>query len=285
MRSAISLLLVSGLGIVTLAAQEMKPAPVLSIQRESIKEGRSAAHEKVEAEWAATARKVNFPQHWVAYSALSGTPEVWFVEPMASFVAAEENAKAADKEPAKSAFAMLDSRDGELRSASRAMWAVYREDLSYRPEKFNPAKAHYVEVSTFRTRLGRGQDFSQGARQYMGAMAKGNVDLCLLAYQVVAGAPDGTYLYVTMMDSLKVMDGEAERSKAIMDAMGAETLSAFMKGMGDVVVSIEDTLFEAKPGMSYSPKELIDGDPAFWKPKPAPKPAPATGAAPADSKK
>ena len=283
MRSTFALLTLCGIGILPVLAQEgYKPAPVLQIDREAIKEGRAAAHEKVEADWAAAMRKANFPEHYIALAAVSGTSEVWFVIPMPSFAAAEEYDKAEEKEPLKSTVALLDSRDGELRSGSRTLWAVYRPDLSYRAEKFNPGKTRYVAAGTYRVRLGREEDFTAGAKMYLGAHEKANIDECILAYQVVAGAPAGTYFFFDMMDSMKMMDGEPARMQAIQQAMGAEEFSKFMKGAGDLFVSIEDTLLQVKPGMSYAPPDIVDADPAFWKPKPAAKPAAA--AAPAEKK-
>src|SRR4051794_41329268 len=47
----------------TAQAQNSEPPAVMGIIRESIKEGHSAAHEKVEADWAGAMRKHNFPYH------------------------------------------------------------------------------------------------------------------------------------------------------------------------------------------------------------------------------
>jgi hypothetical protein len=287
MRFTFTLVALSGLGIVPLLAQEGSgPAPVLQIFREAIKEGRNAAHEKVEADYAAAYRKAGHPGRYVALSAMSGPSEVWFIVPMPSFAAGEEYDKFSDKEPFKSAVAMLDARDGEVRSASRSTYAVYRPDLSYHADKFAPGKARFVTVGTFRVKLGREDDFTQGGKTYWGAFEKANVDQVTLAYQVVAGAPAGTYLFFTMMDSMKAMDGEPARMQAVMQAMGTEKFAAFMKNTGDLFVSIEDTMFQVKPGMSYPPQSMVDADPGFWKPKPAPKPvATAAPAPPAAEKK
>jgi hypothetical protein len=84
-----------------------------------------------------------------------------------------------------------------------------------------------------------------------------------------------------MMDSMKVMDGEPERMKAVREGMGQENFAQLMKGSGEVFVSIEDTLLEVKPGMSYPPQSVVDAAPGFWKPKPAMKPP---AAAPAETK-
>jgi len=280
--AALSGVVLSGVSLRPVYAQDIKPAPVIEIYREAIKEGRTAAHEKVEADYAATFRRANHPAHYVALASISGLGEVWFVQPMPSFGANEDYEKASDKEPLKSALAMLDARDGELRATSRAIWAVFRPDLSYHAEKFAPAKARYVMAGMIRIKLGRDADFVAGAKTYFGAFEKANIDECTLAYQVVAGAPSGTYLFFSMMDSMKVLDEEPARMRAVQQAMGAENFAQFMKGAGDLFVATEDTLLEAKPGMSYPPQQFIDADPAFWKPKPAPKPA---AAAPAPEKK
>jgi hypothetical protein len=275
MRVAITLIVFSGIVMPGFAQEGTKPAPVLEIVREAIKEGRAAAHEKVEAEYAAAFRKANFAGHYIALSSLSGTGEVWFIELMPSFAASEEYDQAAQKEPLKSALATMESRDGEVRTTSRGIWAVYRPDMSYRANAFNPAKTRYVMVGTFRVRLGHEDDFTAGSKTYIGALEKANVDECVLAYQVVAGAPAGTYLFFTMMDSMKALDGEPARMQAIRQAMGAENFSRFMKSGGEIFQSIEDTLFQVKPGMSYPSQAILDADAAFWKPKAMAKPVSA----------
>jgi hypothetical protein len=283
MRFTLTLVALSGIGILPSFAQDgSKPAPVIEIFREAIKEGRGAAHEKVEADYAATFRKANHPARYVALASLSGPGEVWFIQPTPSFAANEDYEKASEKEPLKSAVAMLDARDGELRASSRTIWAAFRPDLSYHPEKFNGAKTRYVMVGTFRLRLGRDADFLTGAKTYYSAFDSAHIDECTLAYQVVAGAPSGSYLFFSMMDSMKTLDGGPARMQAVQQAMGVGNFAQFMKGMGDLFVSIENTLLEVKPGMSYAPQSMIDADPGFWKPKPAVKPA---AAAPAPEKK
>jgi hypothetical protein len=268
MKLAVPLLLVAGASILPMFAQEgMTPAPVLNIGRESIKEGKDAAHEKVEGEWAATLRKANFPGHYYAFASMSGTDEVWFIQPMESFAANEEFEKAGQKEPLKGAVEQLGARDGELRTGSRTLWAVYRPDLSYKPENVNMAKLRYVDVGTYLVKLGKEEDFVNGAKAYFGGYGKGNVDVSILGYQVTTGAPAGTYLLFIGMDSMKVLDGEPERMKALQGAIGQDTYSQLMKGLGDVLVSVENNLFEVKPGMSYPPQSVVDADPGFWKPK------------------
>lgn len=277
MRIVFTLAALAGAGVLPVFAQEgTKPAPVLEIIREATKEGRTAAHEKVEADYAAAFRKASFPAYYIGLQAMSGPGEMWFIQPMPSFAAAEEYDKAMDKEPLKSTLALMDARDGELRAASQSTWAVYHPELSYRPEKFNRATQRFVLVTTAHVKPGEGEDYTNGLKTLHDGYDKANVDRCILAYQVVAGAPAGTYLLFTVMESIKTMDGQAAFIQSVQDAMGRENYSRLMKSAGDVFASSENTLLEVRPGMSYVGKETIDAAPAFWKPKPAAAAKPAS---------
>ncbi|HUP03860.1 MAG TPA: hypothetical protein VMU19_07725 [Bryobacteraceae bacterium] len=270
MRTALRVLTVAGACIIPMLAQEgSKPAPVLSIGREFIKEGKGAAHEKTETEFVTAFRKAQYPGYYVAAASLSGPSEVWFIEPLASFAAYEKLEEFADKDPLKSTLGMVDERDGELRETTRYVWAMLRPDLSYGVERFNPAKTRFLAAEIIRAKLGKEDSFEEGVKAYFAGHAKAKVDRCVLGYQVTAGLPAGTYLFFSMMDSMKVLDGSAERMKAITEAMGPEAFGKLMHGTGDVITSIDNILLEVKPGMSYPPPKLVEADPEFWGPKPA----------------
>jgi hypothetical protein len=276
--------MVAGFSAMPMSAQ---PAPVIKIDIETVKEGRTGAHEKVEAEWSAALRKAGAPMHYYALDSVSGLSQVWFVQPMPSFAVNEEYGRFNANEPLKSSVNTLDSRDGELRVNSRRMWAVYRPDLSYKPESLNLAKTRFIDVATYRIKLGKDEDLAAGAKAIFGAYAKSSVDMCILGYQVTAGAPSGTFLFVTMMDSMKFLDAEPDREKALKAGMAESTYQQLMTGTGDVFVSMEDNLFEVKPAMSLPSQSVIDADPGFWKPKATAKSekAPAAIPGPPEQKK
>jgi len=270
MRSVFALAALSAISLAPVVAQEERgPAPVIQIIREAVKEGKGPVHEKTEAEFVRAMRKAKFPGYYYGMTASSGSNEAWFINVYPSFAAAEEYQKEMQKEPLKSEFELADSHDGTLRDSTRTMWAVYRPDMSYRPEKFEVAKAHYVAVGTMRVKLGKEEDFADGAKMYIATHEKANTDLPFLGYQVVEGAPAGTYLFFSVMESLKTMDGEAARRRAFVEAMGEDNYKQFAKGSGDVFQLMENNLFAMNPRMSYVPKEVEDADPAYWKPKPA----------------
>lgn len=246
---------------------------VLSIYREVIKEGRGSAHEKTEGEWARAMRRAKFPAHSVGLTTIAGPNEVWFVERFESFAKMEEAMKAFESGPLKNETEMLDARDGELRASSRNMIAVYRKDLSYRPELWNLGKIRAVTVMRMQVKPGMIPEFTKGTQESFAAYAKSNFPLPVMTAQVVAGAPAGTFLHFIGTESLGVFDKMTEYQAAWMQAMGQERAMEFMKSEGAVFQSMETLMFRVSPGMSYVSKETEDADPAFWRPKPAAAPA------------
>ena len=158
----------------------------------------------------------------------------------------------------------LDTRDGELRSNSRTMYAVYRKDMSYKPELVNIGKTRYMGLLSFRLKLGHTQDFEEGGKKFLAADEKAGLKTPSIAYEVMTGAPADLFLFFEPMESLKDLDEAPAREKAVAAAMG-EDYQRLIKGSGDVFNSIEYTLFAVNPRMSYMSKDVEDADPAFWR--------------------
>ena len=252
------------------SAPANEPPAVLQFVREAVKEGKGAAHRRVEQEYVVAYRKNKFPFHYLGLSAESGPNEAWFLFAFPSFAAVEEGDKLSQRAPLKNDLELVDVRDGELRTESRSMTAIYRKDLSYLPATALPVgKFRYMTIDTYRVRLGQNAAFMQGGKTILDGYRKANIDMAVLCYQVVAGAPNGVYLFLTPLDSLKKLDGVPAIDKALTDAVGADSMQRLQKGEGDVFQNMESNLFAVSPEMSYLSKEDEDQDPAFWRPKPA----------------
>ena len=260
---------------VPVVAQQSGPPPVMQIIRETLKEGKSAAHEKTESEYVQAFRKAKDKGYYLAATSMSGMNEAWFFVGQPSFEAVESELKATSQEPLKSELELADAHDGALRESTRSVWAIYRPDLSYRADKLDVGKMRYFTAGTYRVRLGHEADMVAGAKQIMGAYEKGMIEAAFICYQVVAGAPSGTYMFFSPMESLKVMDGMRERQNTLRQAMGADNMDKLMRGTGDTFLTIENQLFAVSPRMSYVSDQTAEADPAFWRPKPAAKAKPA----------
>jgi hypothetical protein len=250
------------------SAPSNEPPAVLQITREAIKEGKGAAHRRVEQDYANTFRKNKFPFHYLGLSAESGPNEALFLAAFPNFAAVEEGDTLSQKSPLKNDLELVEARDGELRAESRTLTAVFRKDLSYMPANPLPVgKFRYMMIDNYRVRLGQNEGFMAGAKMLLDGYRKANIDASIICYQVIAGAPNGVYLFLIPMNSLKEMDAARANDKALQNAVGEDALKRLTKGEGEVFQNMESTLYSVTPSMSYVTKEDEDADASFWRPK------------------
>jgi hypothetical protein len=246
------------------AQQASAPPAVLHIFREDIKEGKGAAHEKTEAAFMQAAAKANYPFHILGLTAMTGTSQAWFLVGHASFATIPEAETALDRPE----FALLDAADAQLRTGSLSMIARYRSDLSYAADKINLPKMRFFSVETVRVRPGQWDQYAELVKMLIAAQQKISDTQPVATYQVMSGAPNGTYLVMEPTESLKSMDQGPQRLQAIFQAMGESGVKRYEKGVSEAIASEESILFAVNAQMSYVPQEWITADPEFWTPKP-----------------
>ena len=271
MKSATVRVLAAGLllsGASLIQAQSPEPPHLLRIFREDIKSGKNSVHEKVESAFARTYARSGYPSY-LGLDGITGTNQAWFLESYDSYESMAKAIHLAETGPLKTALAQLDAQDGELRTGERGMIAVYHKDISYLPVPSNLAKARYVSINTIRVRPGHAAEFTEMRKLVNEALAKGESKLRRVVYSVSSGAPVGTYLILSAMDSLKAMDPPPS-AMSMADAFGPMNLLRYNKLAADIVVSSENTMFAVNPKMSNPSKEFIAADPDFWAPKPKP---------------
>src|SRR5260370_36645485 len=93
-----------------LPATPAEPPAVIQIGRESIKEGRSPAHRKVETDWARAFRRAQFPYHYLALETMTGVNEVCVISPYPSSAAIEAGDKLFETGPSRTELKVLESR-------------------------------------------------------------------------------------------------------------------------------------------------------------------------------
>jgi hypothetical protein len=285
--SILVLLLVGWLlPLVAQPAPAMGPPKVLLLEREEIKPGKGAAHEKEAHGFVQLAGRAKSEAHWLGLSPLSGNEnDAVFLIRYPSFEALEKDRMNFMKAEGGAVMADLEKLEAlgqDMHASQRAMLAVLREDLSYRLKDITAdsiAHSRYVEIETFRVRLGHSGEFGEGAKTYFSAMEKANVNTPVALYQVISGAPGGTYVAISAMKSLKEMD--VDNDKAVNAALGEENGKKLQTLERDSVMSIESNLYAINPKMSYVSRQMAGIDPGFWTPKPPPAAAEKAPAAPA----
>lgn len=278
-------------GAVSTSAQTQPELPkVLWIYREDAKPARGVVHQKVEQ---------GLAQHWakakvapfLGMEAVSGNAtEVMFLSGYDSLAGMEKDYQTFGKASSGAEYEALTRQEAELVNSVRSSIAVLRPDLSYHPERLIGMlpKCRYFSIETFRVRLGKDADFEAGLKLFQNAFEKLKRDQPYVMYQVIMGAPQGTYLLLSPLKSFKEVDDDFANQGALMQAMGDENMKNLMKSTGDVFLSMETNVYAFNPNMSNVSKAFAAGDPTFWTPKPMAKRSPAVkkeGAKPAaDSK-
>jgi hypothetical protein len=254
-------------GVSLMQAQSPEPSRLLRFFREDIKSGKGSAHERVESAYARAFSKSGYPAY-LGLDTMTGPTQAWFIERYDSYAAMEKSIKMSQAEPLKTTLTQLEAQDGELRSGERSMIAVYQKDLSYLPVPTLGPKARYYNIQMIRIRPGRAADFAEMRKLAMAALAKSGSKRRFVVYLVNSGAPTGTYLILSAVDSLKAMD-PGPNPMSMAEAFGAENQARYLKLQSEIVVSSESTLFTINPKTSNPPKEYVAADPDFWAPKTA----------------
>jgi hypothetical protein len=270
--ASLTALALFGAGAGTAFAQGMPTTQpkFLQIDREQVKMGRAADHTKWEAGWPAAYAKAKSPYSYIALASLTGPHEVWYVAAFASQAAFGESiAREATDSGLRAELDRLSRGDAEFVSDSTALQALARPELSYGnfPDL---AMMRFWEITTFRVKPGHEEDFAAAAKAYASASARSAPTASWRTYEVVAGAPGGTYLVFSSFGSFADFDKASAEGEATWKGLTSEERTALQKFSNEGTVNTVTNRYRLDPVQSFVPAETRQKDPAFWMPKPAP---------------
>ncbi len=213
------------LGAATVSAQAQPEVPrVLWIYREEAKPARGSAHERVERGFAQYWAK-NKAQPFLGMEAVSGNAtEVMFLSGYDSLAAMEKDYQTFGKAANGPEYEGLERQEADVVTGVRSLVAVLRPEMSYHPERLMNLlpQSRYFSIETFRVRLGRDAEFAMGGKVFSDAFEKMKRERPYVMYQVMMGAPEGTYLLFSPLKSLKEVDDDFANQGALMQAIGNE---------------------------------------------------------------
>ncbi len=196
-------------------------------------------------------------------SAIAGLAENWLIELHDSFGNLEDLDRAVGS--------ILFSTNGappqadDLLPSSKALVAVYRPGLSYRADQGVQSfpKARYFDIAIYRIRLGTEGDFGNFLKLRGFGQDSINLDKPEMAYQVVSGAPAGTYIVLTPLPSLRVMDDARANTPVYAQA----DIDAARKIAADLQLVREHLWFRVDPRLSFVSDQFAADDSTFWHPE------------------
>ncbi|MEP6920220.1 MAG: hypothetical protein ABI967_03765 [bacterium] len=261
------------LSSVSLVVAQEGPPKVLLIVREEIKPGMMDDHNRHSAEFASIFSQLQTPNHRLAMVPVAGSEnEVLYVTGAESFGELEGIMQATDKKMSdpnpsvKAQMARLQNEAPGMHNGMRDMMAIYRPDLSFNPG-VPVATMRYFSITTVRVRPGHDAQFTETTQKVINpARQKAKVDgLHVAVYQIISGAPGGTYMAFRLLKSLAEFDsGIAAKVRA---AMTDDQKKEADKSVSDAIMSSEASTYMLMPKMSYVDSAMAAGDPEFWHPK------------------
>ncbi len=254
-----------------------EPSPYLLIVREEVKAGKGPAHAANEGAWAAAMLKGKSPFGWLGMTALVGPSDAWFITPYQSYAAWQKTDAAFESMAAVKADNDKHANlDGDLVSRTSSMLVRYRSDLSYQPQVSLP-RMRYMMVDIMRVKAGQGAAFSAGWRMQVEAHQKAKMDEHWAVYDVAAGAPAGTVIFLYPMPSLEAMDasGPMHGSDAFRDGVGEAGRNQMRDVNSTALDSTQRLIFQLRSDMSVLPPDWAATD-GFWAVKPPAPPAAPT---------
>ena len=254
--------------------EQMGPPPVLLIVREDIKPGKMPAHARHSAEFAQIFAKLQTTNHRIALWPIAGSEnDLVYITPAGSFADIEKMQQDTDKKmtaaggTTRADLDRLEKEAPDLHAGMRDMLAIYRPEMSFNPN-VNIAQMRYFAITTVRVRPGHDAEYADYIRSVVNvARDKAKVDNFHLAcFQVISGAPGGTYMFFRPMKSLGEFDQNV--GAKVRAAMSDDMRKHADKTTADAVISSESSTYAYEPRMSYVDKDLAAQDPTFWNPKP-----------------
>jgi len=202
--------------------------------------------------------------HVFGMVAIAGPSETWLLEAHGSFTGIEDVDRAvrAGSPPRLREDVFAD----DLQALSGTFVAIYRPGLSYRPEQAIRmfGKARYFYATVYRVPAGGRHDFYDTVRARRAGLDSINLDRPDIAYQIIAGAPSGMYVFLAPLTSLATLDEALARTPLGGEVFGPRPAKA---PPPEAEIGREHMLFRLEPGMSYVSDEFAAADPEFWRRK------------------
>lgn len=245
-------------GCLPVASQNVTPTPetgvtpsTILLYRADLLSGKETAYEQTESEIVSAYSDAKIPIYWSALQAVTGSPHVLYFDGFDNFGDIEKaGADLAQGLDAHPEIGGLQQKLADLVASTRTVLAFRRDDLGYRLNKIDLAKANYVRVSIFQFRAGYEEEFAEAVRTRARMYETNDIDTPWMIYQVHSGYSLPTYIEFQPMNSLSEIDDALERNAKARRPSGANSLPA-QKWIRDADLSIDIQIYRVSQSMSH----------------------------------
>jgi hypothetical protein len=247
------------------AGQVHSPSKYLFLSNVELKPEQGNAFAKLEGEEVAALRAANAPSHYVAMWSITGSTHVLYMHGFESFADLQ---KRHDETMAMSKLQDTlkadDAQEGSLIAERHSSIYSYEKDLSL-GAPIDLSKMRFMRILLFHVRSGHDQDWEHVVKLFVKAYQSSIPEARWAMFEKMYGVgSDNTYILVTPMESLSMVDDMHDNSKKFADAVGEDQLHALRSGLDATVESSESDLFAFGPSISYVPDSWLSSSPDFW---------------------
>jgi len=239
------------------------PSKYLFISNVDLKPNQAGPFAKAQGAEVQALRAAKAPGRYIGMWAITGADHVLFLEGFDSFADMQKEHEALYGIPA--AVAAITAGDaGQTASTAKDVSSIYsyEKDLSYNAD-IDLSKMRFMRTILFHVRQGHDEEFRNLAKLYVKAYQTAIPEARWAIFQKMYGiGSDNTYVLITPMESLAVVDAMHADNGKFVGAVGKEQLDALNKGMDDAVESSESDIFAFDPQLSYVPDSWLTSD--FW---------------------
>lgn len=239
------------------------PSKYLFISNVDLKPNQAGPFAKAQEAETKALRAAKAPGHYIGMWAITGADHVLFLEGFDNFGDMQKEHETTYGNP--QALAAITAGDaGQAASTAKDVNSIYsyEKDLSFNAD-LDISKMRFMRAILFHVRQGHDDDFRNLVKLYVKAYQTAIPEAHWAVFQKMYGiGSDNTYVLITPMESLAVVDVMHGSNEKFMTAVGKEQVDALSKGMDAVLESSEADLFAFDPGLSYVPDAWLTQD--FW---------------------
>ena len=205
----------------------------------------------------------------IGMTSITGLPETWLMEAHYSFASVEDTDRALDAAGAFRASArQADGAQDDVLAPAHTLLLRYRPDLSYRPDqaiRLFP-RARYFHATIYRVRQATEAEFHNMVDLRRASLDSVNLDRPDIAYDVISGAPSGTYIFLAPIVTLRTMDEGVPNTPVYAQGV-ADARAKTRANTPQVDIGREHLFLRVEPGLSYVSDEFAEVDRTFWRGK------------------
>jgi hypothetical protein len=247
------------------ADQPKGPSKYLFLENVELKPAQGFPYAKAQGDQVDAERAAKAPGHYLGMWSITGADHVLYMEGFDSFGDMQKEHEATWAVP-KLVDAMKTSSAAQaaLIATEHSSIYSYEKDLSFNAN-LDLSKMRFMRIILFHLRSGQDAEFRHlaklFAKGYQSSLPEAHWAMFQKAYGV---GSDNTYILVTPMESLSVVDAMVGGDKKFTDGVGEDQLALLYKGLDAAVESSEADLFAFDPQLSRVPDAWLTSSPDFW---------------------